>query len=73
MGSRSRWHGYICSLPEGIVPIARLWGLREAFPDEDDAREAATWLHGTEVQNEMNDEEGNAFPVSRQPRVFSMR
>ena len=72
MGSRSRWHGYICSLPEGIVPIARLWGHREAFPDEEDAWEAATWLHGTEVQNEMNDE-GNALLVSLQPWVFFVR
>nr|VWO95388.1 Effector protein YopJ (Virulence factor YopJ) [Ganoderma boninense] len=57
LGSDSRWHGYLQSLPANTVPIARLWGHHHAFPDLD-ASDAARWLHGTEVQRELQDEEG---------------
>ncbi|KAM5541913.1 hypothetical protein V8D89_004223 [Ganoderma adspersum] len=57
LGSDSRWHGYLQSLPLATVPIARLWGHDDAFQDPD-AVDAAHWLHGTEVQRELQDEEG---------------
>ncbi|RDX41925.1 SET domain-containing protein [Lentinus brumalis] len=57
-GAQSRWFGYLQSLPTTIVPIARLWGHPAAFPDETDAREACGWTHGTEVQRELQDNEG---------------
>ncbi|KAH9923744.1 SET domain-containing protein, partial [Epithele typhae] len=57
IGDQSRWHGYLQSLPSDIVPIARLWAHREAFPD-DDTQQALRWLEGTEVHRELSDAEG---------------
>ena len=61
------WHGYLSSLPTGIVPIARLWGNPDASTDDDgDANEAALWLHGTEVQRELMDEGATSLMVCAQ-------
>ncbi|KAI1787716.1 SET domain-containing protein [Ganoderma leucocontextum] len=57
LDTESRWHGYLQSFPATTVPIARLWGHASAFHDPD-AVDAARWLHGTEVQRELQDEEG---------------
>ncbi|RPD55360.1 SET domain-containing protein [Lentinus tigrinus ALCF2SS1-7] len=57
-GAQSRWFGYLQSLPASIVPIARLWGHPAAFADDADAQEAYRWLQGTEVQRELQDDEG---------------
>ncbi|KAI1787714.1 hypothetical protein LXA43DRAFT_950878 [Ganoderma leucocontextum] len=52
----SRWHGYLqsrASYDHG--PITPLWGHRSLF-NYPDAVDAARWLHGTEVQRELQDE-----------------
>ncbi|KAF4588307.1 hypothetical protein EYR38_010274 [Pleurotus pulmonarius] len=48
LGSKSRWHGYLQSLPD-FVDLPMLWqdGCK-------DAKEAVTWLVGTEVEKEMS-------------------
>ncbi|TFK82917.1 SET domain-containing protein [Polyporus arcularius HHB13444] len=57
-GAQSRWFDYLQSLPAKIVPIARLWGHPAAFPNGTDAHEACNWIHGTEVQRELQDDDG---------------
>ncbi|KAI0697097.1 hypothetical protein C8T65DRAFT_813958 [Cerioporus squamosus] len=60
-GAQSRWFGYLQSLPSNVVPIARLWGHPAAFPDEADAREACSWIRGTEVERELQDDDGGSL------------
>ncbi|KAI0326642.1 SET domain-containing protein [Cubamyces sp. BRFM 1775] len=67
-GPESAWHLYLQSLPPATVPIARLWGDPHAFPDDTDAREAARWIHGTEIQRELQDEDG--CPLVDEIRAF---
>ncbi|KAI0661641.1 hypothetical protein C8Q70DRAFT_910421 [Cubamyces menziesii] len=67
-GSESAWHPYLQSLPPTTVPIARLWCDPHAFPDDADAREAARWIHGTEIQRELQDEDGS--PLVDEIRAF---
>lgn len=58
----SRWYGYLQSLPRETVPIALLWGHRDALgldPDGEDARE---WIAGTEVERTLHAEE-NQHPM----------
>lgn len=62
-GAESRWYPYLQSLSAAIVPIARLWGDTSAFPDDADSQEASLWIHGTEIQKELQDEEGNLLMV----------
>ncbi|KAI0833381.1 SET domain-containing protein [Trametes gibbosa] len=56
--TKSRWFPYLKTLPATPVPIARLWGDTTAFQDDLDSQEAQWWLHGTEVQRELQDDEG---------------
>ncbi|KAI0754931.1 SET domain-containing protein [Daedaleopsis nitida] len=57
----SRWAGYLCSLTADIVPIARLWGHNDAFPDDEDSSDAAQWIQGTEVHKELYSEDGTSL------------
>ncbi|KAI0769993.1 hypothetical protein C8Q74DRAFT_1369228 [Fomes fomentarius] len=59
--SASRWHGYLQSLPTAVVPIARLWAHRAAFPDDQDARDAACWISRTEVDKELQSDNGTSL------------
>ena len=68
LGTDSRWHGYLQSLPATTVPIARLWGHPSGFDDQD-AVDAARWLNGTEVQRELQDEDGALLTVCFHRRV----
>ncbi|KAH9850325.1 SET domain-containing protein [Lenzites betulinus] len=56
--TQSKWFPYLQTLPATPVPIARLWGDTAAFPDDLDSNEAQWWLHGTEIQRELQDAEG---------------
>ncbi|KAI0635839.1 SET domain-containing protein [Trametes polyzona] len=58
-GNKSRWRPYLQSLPASTVPIARLWGDSAAFPNDADAQEASLWIHGTDVQREIQDDDGS--------------
>ncbi|KAL7279130.1 hypothetical protein ACG7TL_006970 [Trametes sanguinea] len=58
-GTESKWHPYLQSLPPTPVPIARLWGDQFAFSEDADAQEAARWIQGTEIQRELQDEDGS--------------
>ena len=52
------------SLPSETVPIALLWGHRDALgldPDGEDARE---WIAGTEIERTLRGEEGRDPMVS---------
>ncbi|EIW57463.1 SET domain-containing protein [Trametes versicolor FP-101664 SS1] len=60
-GVASRWHPYLQSLPATPVPIARLWGDACAFPDDPDSQEARLWIQGTEVQREIQDNDGSSL------------
>ncbi|KAI0806624.1 hypothetical protein C8Q74DRAFT_1190256 [Fomes fomentarius] len=62
-GPASRWHGYLQSLPPAVVPIARLWAHHAAFPDDQDARDAADWISRTEVHKELQSEDGTALLI----------
>ncbi|KIK69592.1 hypothetical protein GYMLUDRAFT_512490 [Collybiopsis luxurians FD-317 M1] len=44
LGSKSRWYGYLQSLPETIVNLAIFWNL------DNEGQEALQWLKGTEVE-----------------------
>ena len=68
-GPESAWHLYLQSLPSTTVPIARLWCDPHAFPDDADACEAARWIHGTEIQRELQDEDGSPLVVSPKVRT----
>ncbi|KAI0649219.1 SET domain-containing protein [Trametes meyenii] len=57
-GTQSEWYPYIESLPSVPVPIGKIWDSAAAFPGELDAKEAALWIHGTEVQKELQDDDG---------------
>ncbi|PPQ67954.1 hypothetical protein CVT26_005834 [Gymnopilus dilepis] len=54
-GTQSRWHGYIQSLPTGIVDLPMFWRLDTTDISKDgDGREALAWLRGTEANKVIN-------------------
>ncbi|KAI0671638.1 SET domain-containing protein [Trametes maxima] len=57
-GTQSDWYPYVQSLPSAPVPVAKIWGSAAAFSDELDAKEAALWINGTEIQKELQDDDG---------------
>ncbi|CDO74967.1 hypothetical protein BN946_scf184945.g39 [Trametes cinnabarina] len=67
-GTESKWHTYLQSLPSTPVPIARLWGDPYAFPDDADSQEATRWIYGTEIQKELQDEDGS--PLMDEAHAF---
>ncbi|KAI9057295.1 SET domain-containing protein [Trametes sanguinea] len=67
-GAESKWHPYLRSLPSTPVPIARLWGDPHAFPEDADAQEASRWIQGTEIQRELQDEDGS--PLMEETHAF---
>ncbi|KIP05485.1 hypothetical protein PHLGIDRAFT_119783 [Phlebiopsis gigantea 11061_1 CR5-6] len=65
LGERSRWFGYLQSLPRATVGIALLWGTGEAWADSiqgqevtSDGRQAAVLAAGTEIEREFRGEDG---------------
>ncbi|KAI0775294.1 SET domain-containing protein [Trametes elegans] len=66
-GGESSWHSYLQTLPPDPVPIARLWG-DATFTEDLDGQSAARWIHGTEIEKELQDEDGS--PLMDETRTF---
>ncbi|KIM35325.1 hypothetical protein M413DRAFT_79504 [Hebeloma cylindrosporum] len=66
LGNKSRWHGYIQSLPTTIVDLPIFWGLNMEGYDHDDGLEAICWLNGTEAGKilQQKNRNGNTTLVS---------
>ncbi|CCM03037.1 uncharacterized protein FIBRA_05154 [Fibroporia radiculosa] len=58
--SKSRWSGYLQSLPQELVPIAFFWGMDKSSPSMD-SFEAKEWLIGTGIEKELLHEGGSAL------------
>ncbi|TFK51686.1 SET domain-containing protein [Heliocybe sulcata] len=61
LGDRSDWHGYLLSLPDA-VDLALFWGTDQSHllfdpQDASDGDQARVWLVGTEVENELRNNE----------------
>ncbi|KDQ61613.1 hypothetical protein JAAARDRAFT_171946 [Jaapia argillacea MUCL 33604] len=61
-GQKSRWYGYLQSLPSEIVDIALFWSTYDRNPhvehvDKEDALLAHAWIKGSEIENCMRDKE----------------
>jgi hypothetical protein len=75
LGERSRWSGYLQSLPPLTIPIGLLWSLDDAWTyglqgreAQADAWQAAALARGTEIETELHGEEGG-YAVVRLPFV----
>lgn len=50
-GAKSRWHGYLQSLPR-LVDVPLFWMLEKDI--NEDASNAVTWLRGTEAEKVLH-------------------
>lgn len=69
-GPKSRWWGYLQSLPSSPVDIALFWGSNNitlAEMDEQDSQYASLWMEGTELKREFFGENGVSLLVSNYP------
>ncbi|EPT01804.1 hypothetical protein FOMPIDRAFT_1048399 [Fomitopsis schrenkii] len=62
-GEASRWYGYLQSLPSETVPIALLWGDRDALGSDPDGEDARAWITGTEIDRTLRGED-NQDPMN---------
>ncbi|KAF8959934.1 hypothetical protein BDZ97DRAFT_1365609 [Flammula alnicola] len=49
-GRQSRWHGYLQSLPVGVMDLPLFWDLHTDANENEDGSGALTWLRGTEAR-----------------------
>lgn len=68
LGAKSKWHGYIQSLPDDIVDIIVLWP-RLAY--DLDVAIALNMMKGTELEREC--ESGDVFVRNSLPFIFDSR
>lgn len=70
LGERSRWYGYLQSLPRDTVMIPLFWGESSLAASEEerlDGEKALVWLKSTEVARDLDHKAKDGLNLVRMP------